>query len=216
MAQKSPRFVRGYPLKAKTGIRRRGRGAVKWPLIRQPRPVRHRRSWMYRTRTDAQAALEARAEPGVRGSLEERIVHKALTDRGFIPGIDFDFQSSMSGGRQELGGLVADFVFPLPRAILQIQSVWHTMTLELERRDEDQAAMLQAQGFMVFELWPPIIHDAQALDEWITRYIMGLWGTSTGGGHGVGAFDTPFLSVLEYDLWVRIEHNLDAALERLK
>ena len=48
----------------------------------------------------------------VNGTLPERILYLALIRvMHFSPNADFDFQSSQEGGRLELGGLVADFLF---------------------------------------------------------------------------------------------------------
>jgi hypothetical protein len=99
----------------------------------------------------------------------------------------------MMGGRMELGGLVADFIFEIPRVILQVQSMWHALSLEYEVRDQDQAAVLQSMGYVVFEIWPNTIEDPAALDLWVQRHIMHLWGTSSsplGSSHGR---DIPFL-----------------------
>lgn len=213
---KAPRRLRPYPsVKPKTGVRWRGRGAVKWPTIRRERPRRHARAWRYRTRQDALAALESRASQEVRGSLPERIFYKALTDRGFIPGVDFSFQPSMFGGRTQLGGLVADFMFSVPRVIVQVQSVWHTVTAAHERRDEDQRVILESLGWTVLEIWPPTIESQAALDHWLNDNIMTLWGTST-QGIGVGSStDVPFVGSVELDILLRIENTLDAILREV-
>jgi len=60
--------------------------------------------------------LEARAVPHdyIKGTLPERIVYYYLVNyMKFQAGVDFDFQSSMEGGRIELGGMVVDFLVPL-------------------------------------------------------------------------------------------------------
>jgi len=178
MGLRNPRYLRRYPLREVTGIRRFGRHAVKMALIRQPRPRRHARAPRgVRTRLDTLVLLEERAAK-IKGSLQERIFYQALIDHRFIPDVDFSYQAAEYGGRAQLGGLVADFMFEIPKVIVQVQSEWHRMSLEIVRRDMDQSAMLQSLGYTVFEVWPNTIEDSAALDLWIERNIMHLWGTS--------------------------------------
>lgn len=176
---KSPRRLRPYPKSPKPLVRNiRTRAVIRSEWYRQKRPRRHARPWQYRTRLSLQAALEERAAQTVRGSLQERIVYQALVDWGLIPGVDFDFQSSMMGGRAELGGLVADFLFPHIRVIVQVQSYWHQISMEYTQRDANQVAILQSMGYTVLEVWPDTINNQAALDLWMDRNIMHMWGTS--------------------------------------
>lgn len=206
-----PRFVRPYPRRPTTGIRRFRGGIVRWEYLRQDRPRRYARpQWGTRTRIDAQAALEARAAQGIDGSLEERIVYAALVQHGLKPDVDFTFQSSEFGGRAVLGGLVADFLFDVPKVVLQVQSYWHTLTREIERRDDDQAALLQAMGYVVLELWPDVIHSQAALDLWITNHLGLLWGTSYHGYVATGERNQPFEETSGmYDQLVRRINELE-------
>jgi len=185
---KSPRKLRPYPRRPKPMVRNiRTRAVIHSEWFRQQRPRRHARPWQYRTKLSIQAAMEERAASTVRGSLQERIVYQALVDWGLIPGIDFDFQSSMFGGRAQLGGLVADFIFPYTKTILQVQSYWHQISMENTQRDRDQVAVLQGLGYTVLEVWPDTINSQAALDLWLERNIMHLWGTSRqnfGVSHG--------------------------------
>src|SRR5512146_313230 len=66
----------------------------------------HRRGF-YRRKVGADQ-LEARAvsKELVHGTLPERIVYQWLVNANYVPGADFSFQSSMEGGRLELGGIV--------------------------------------------------------------------------------------------------------------
>lgn len=219
MAKKSPRFVRPYPLsRPVTLVRRQKRGGTKWDLIRQPRPRIHARTkWGVRTRIDPDSATEARATKDVKGSLEERLLYQSLVDWGFIPGVDFTFQTSIMGGRAELGGLVADFIFPIPMIIINPTSVWHTMTLANIRRDDDQTAILASMGYMVIYLDPNIIHDPIALDYWISNNIAMLWGTSSKGqGFGSGGVgDLSYVNSIEQGMLTNINQTLDAILQEL-
>lgn len=183
MAYKEPRRLRPYPkLRKRSGVRYTARGIADWGEIRQPRPRRHARpDWGTRTRFSREQYLESLATKDVRGSLQERILYKALIDRGYSPIYDFTFQTSQLGGRTELGGLVADFMFPDVFVIVQVQSYWHTVTLAVERRDDDQKTVLESMGYTVLDIWPEIIEDVSALDDWIDRNIKTLWGTSAQG-----------------------------------
>ena len=71
--------------------------------------------------------LEARAIPETtfNGYLHERILYAFLVKLGFQPGVDFTAQSSLEGGRLELGGLVADFLFFNMRLIIRVQGPYH-------------------------------------------------------------------------------------------
>lgn len=161
-------------------IRRHKRHARKLEYLRRPRPRRHaRQAALLRTRLSAELALEERAQAGLHGSLEERIVYKAFVEHDFIPGVDFDFQSSQLGGRAFLGGLVADFIFEYSKIVVQVQSYWHTITSEHHQRDTDQSLLLQSMGYTVLELWPNTIHSQALLDKWITDNLQMLSGRGT-------------------------------------
>lgn len=119
--------------------------------------------------TVGETALERRAVPmsEVYGSLPERIMYKALLDRS----VTFDFQSSMEGGRLELGGMVADFVLLDRPVIIRVQGeVWH-QGIESEARDEEHRAILQNMGYDVFDIWDWEIYDGDILDDWLERHI---------------------------------------------
>ncbi len=119
--------------------------------------------------------LEARAIPKsqLRGTLPERIVFAYLVEKlRFVPNIDFDFQSSLDGGRLELGGIVADFLFPSLKIILQVQGEHHNK-IWYARRDDEQALILERMGYKVFYLYEHEIYDEYLLEE-IMRRIFGL------------------------------------------
>jgi very-short-patch-repair endonuclease len=212
---KLPRFIRPYPKKVALQIRRRKRRpALKTDLLQQARPRQHAKPRGIRTKLDAEMYLQSRAA-NVMGSLQERLFYQALVDHGFIPGVDFDLQSGMFGGRAELGGLVADFLFPAVMVVVQVQSMWHTLTLEHERRDSDQAAVLQSLGYTVLEIWPNTLEDMAALDMWIDRNISTLWGTSK-QALGIGAApEISYLQIASYNQLITIERLLDDILVRV-
>lgn len=204
-----PRYVKGYPKRKESLISRRRRGNVDRNKYRQKRPRIHASPYRYRTSFDEDAAIEARAKQGIHGSLQERLVYKALEDNGLIPGVDFSFQSSQLGGRARLGGMVADFIFEVAKVVVQVQSVWHTMSLAHEVRDSDQALILRDMGYTVLELWPETIEDPAALDLWIERHIMTLYGTSSQGlGTGGSAVASYLMQTLSPTRMMRLLEKL--------
>lgn len=114
--------------------------------------------------------LEARAvsKSTVNGTLPERIVYKALTNRRLIPNIDFDFQSSEQGGRLELGGMVADFLFPNMMFVLNVQGPTHATFLRAEK-DSEQEGELADMGYGYYEIWENTIYDQSSLDKFLRR-----------------------------------------------
>lgn len=212
MAVKTIRRIKPYPSRKKwSGIKRLTVGPIKWPILRQMRPRRHARPWKWKTTFDTEAWKERRAVQRIKGSLPERIFFKALIDWGFIPDQDFTFQANYLGGRQELGGLVADFLFPIPKIIVQIQSVWHTLTLAHLRRDEDQKALLENMGFVVLEIWEGTVTNPTALNDWIMNNLILQWGTSSLGLYPSGASTSQDNKKL-HTLLESIEAKVDAIL----
>lgn len=130
-----------------------------------------------------QDPLEQRAVPHwqVKGTLPERIVYKYLTDLlRMKDGYEFDFQSSQQGGRMELGGLVADFLFPYLKIIIQVQGPTHSGYLR-GRKDEEQRAILEDMGYTTYEIWEDDIYDEYKLDTIMRRIF--LRGESAGSGY---------------------------------
>lgn len=147
--------------------------AIKREAVRDPNPewwVLHRRG-PKRPKIGADP-LEARAvsHAQIRGTLPERILWLELVKRHWVPGLDFDFQSSLEGGRFELGGMVVDFIFRDLRVALRVQSVWHTHALQ-KARDREQAQALASFGFTVLDLWDETIYNSAALEEWLRRNL---------------------------------------------
>ena len=135
--------------------------------------------------------LEARAvqREYVRGTLPERIVYKYLTDQlRFVSGIDFDFQSSLEGGRLELGGMVVDFLFRFLKIIIQVQGPTHTEFLR-SKRDEEQAGDLAKQGYTVFGLEDTLIYDVYLFEEAMRR-MFALPSGMGGSGGAYGSFES--------------------------
>lgn len=120
--------------------------------------------------------LEARAVSleTVYGSLPERIVYKRLTEVR----VYFTFQSSLQGGRMELGGIVADFILPDHMFIIQVQGPTHQGPWRL-RKDEEQRLALEDMGYTVFYVEDTVIYDEYAFEDWIRR-LFGFGGVGAG------------------------------------
>ena len=103
---------------------------------------------------------ELRAVPKtmVFGTLPERIVYKSLLDYGLQEGTDFDFQSSLMGGRIELGGMVADFLFERGHMVIRVQGPGH-QEYEQRGRDTDQKQRLERMGFAVYDIADIDVYD---------------------------------------------------------
>ncbi|RPI49477.1 MAG: DUF559 domain-containing protein, partial [Deltaproteobacteria bacterium] len=94
---------------------------------------------------------ESRAKQGIKGTLIERIFYKALEQRGYVPGSDFDFQSSLLGGRLVMGGIVADFLLPYKRLVINIQGPTHATWIRAAK-DQEQRELLESMGYTTLEI----------------------------------------------------------------
>jgi very-short-patch-repair endonuclease len=119
--------------------------------------------------TPPEEDLEKRAVSAeeVRGTLPERIAWLALYKRQ----VEFDFQSSLLGGRLELGGMVADFILPTHMIIIRVQTQYWHAGLAATTKDQAQKSVLEGMGYVVHDLWEDIIFDARRLEDWMERYI---------------------------------------------
>lgn len=110
----------------------------------------------------------------IRATYPEATVHRELTRRRLVDGIHFDFQSSMLGGRIDLGGAVVDFLF-LDRPIaLRVQGeFWHQPFSAMGQgvNDEDQKLQLELRGYTVLDLWESTILNRDQLEDFLVRHI---------------------------------------------
>lgn len=131
--------------------------------------------------------LEARAvsKSQVRGTLPERIMYLALIKIARLsPGGDFDFQSSLDGGRLELGGMVADFLLERWKLIIQVQGPMHEQYMN-KIKDDEVTMTLMEMGYEVLFADQNLIFDEFALEEWVRKtFGMRLGGSSRGGAFG--------------------------------
>jgi len=130
-------------------------------------------------------ALEARAVPHglVRGTLPERILYAALVAQlHFVPDVDFDFQSSLQGGRIQFGGIVVDFLFFHLKLAIQVQGPTHTEYIRI-KKDQEQMLALQEMGYDVVFIDENDIYDEAKFDQWLRK----TFGWTHVGGMGMSA-----------------------------
>jgi len=144
--------------------------AIRTEFVR-PRPSFpiHRRSQAEKLDKDPYEKY-AVPEWQVRGFQSERIVYKMALTHRHVPGADFTFQSSQQGGRTELGGMVADFLWPRKMLILQVQGPTHEENLRM-RKDSEQADMMTNLGYTIVYIDLNTVHNQAKLDDFFTRYI---------------------------------------------
>jgi len=97
----------------------------------------------------------------------EAIVHKWLTDRK----IEFTFQSSMLGGRYEMGGSVADFRLDESRIILRVHGDYWHRPIDKQATDSVQRELLESDGWTVVDLWGSDIENN--LEETLSKALRG-------------------------------------------
>lgn len=134
--------------------------------------------------------LEERAVPKeqVRGTLPERIIYLALIKvLHMVPDADFDFQSSMQGGRLEFGGIVADFVIFAHKTIINPLGPTHEQFIR-KRKDEEQRGILESLGYRVLTITENEVYNEFYLDSWLRRNF-GLSGSRGGAGGALGPHD---------------------------
>lgn len=140
--------------------------------------------------------LEERAQQGIRGTLPERIVYKYLVDKmKFREPVDFEFQSSLQGGRLDTGGIVADFLFTVLRVVINPLGPTHGEYWRF-RKDEEQISALEELGYQVYMIDEGDIYDEQKLEWWMRR-IFGWVHTSTSGQVDTADFDAPNVTELD-------------------
>lgn len=159
-------------------------GLLKRDVIKPDSPiVVHRRQLKGMTSYEGNPCEQwAVPDSEVHGTLPERVMWKALNIRRLIPGI-FTFQSSLSGGRLQLGGLVADFLCQYPPVVIRVQgSFWHgefdRLTGNLMhgdivqgRKDDEQGQILNALGYSVIDFWESDACDPFLVDKFMAKWV---------------------------------------------
>lgn len=171
-------------------------------------------------RTDVgEDPLEARAvsKEQIHGTLPERIMYLALIRvMHFSPEQDFDFQSSLEGGRLELGGIVADFLFPYLHIIINPLGPTHDHFLQ-SQKDKEQRGILEEMGYTYWEVEDDIVYNEFLLEDWLRRHFNLASGRGGGGISGSGPEHSgdqdegidPYLLELVYAQVQMAEQKLD-------
>jgi hypothetical protein len=107
--------------------------------------------------------------PELVATLPEWYVYWWLTTkRKLISGLDFDFQSSLFGGRLDLGGLVVDFLLPFhfgpPGLVINVQGyTWHYYSSLLRADALNDKIRLESRGYrVVYVLEDDILYRLEA------------------------------------------------------
>ena len=157
-------------------------------------------------------------EEQVRGTLLERIFYLALIRvMHFSPYADFDFQSSLQGGRLELGGIVADFLFENLKIIINPLGPTHDNFLQ-SAKDKEQRGILEEMGYTYWEVDDETVYNEFLLEDWLRRHFNLASGRGGGGVSGSGpehsgdedeGFD-PYLLELIYAMLQQIDNQVVA------
>lgn len=99
----------------------------------------------------------------------ERIVYDYLTNHG----IEFQFQTSLSGGWYSLGGAVVDFLFEDRRLAWRIQGEYYHKGVEKEGSDIVQRELLENMGWIVVDIWGDDIKDPTRLEQTMRLALQG-------------------------------------------
>ena len=115
--------------------------------------------------------LDAEVFPGTE---PERRCYNALIQLGKIPDVDFQFQSSLLGGRADKGGLVIDFIFSNPNDLaISVLGIYFHYRLNGGSRGSDLMTreLLAVQGLtLIFIDEEDLLEDARYYVEQALQY----------------------------------------------
>jgi len=100
----------------------------------------------------------------------ERIVLDWLDRRGII---DYEFQSSLLGGRFELGGSVVDVLFPGRLLAWRIQGEYWHKQLAKQATDSVQRELLESQGWTVVDIFGSDLDTPEKVTETLEKALRG-------------------------------------------
>lgn len=157
--------------------------------------------------------IRAVSKSQVHGTILERIIWQWLTDRK----ISFDFQSSLLGGRQELGGLVADFiVFPHQSGPIILNPTGPTHNVYIQgRKDDEQRMTLEQMGYTVYLIPEDVVLNEMAFEGFMRRILdLGIGNADAAGG-GADTHQVPQSLFRLPELTTRLQ-ALQASIASLK
>jgi hypothetical protein len=159
-----------------------------------------------------QSELEARAVPQgvIKGFLTERILYATLVNLfHFVPGVDFVYQTSIEGGRLEMGGLVADFIFPILRVVINPLGPQHYQFRNMAK-DEEQISILAEMGYDAYLIDEEVVYDQFLLEDFLRRIFGGMTsGGGDSGGHQSGITSSFEMESDDYDELYRRVRELE-------
>ncbi len=217
---KSRRFPIIIPQPIKQPFYIKGKDVIDWEGLRNDPTwyTLHRRS--PQEKIEGYNPLEERAVPDTqrKGSLPERIVYKYLTKNlKMVEDIDFDFQGAQEGGRTELGGFVADFVFQTLKLVIQVQGVWHKEYLQA-RKDEQQRDVLAEFGYWVEYIWEEEIYDEYRFESRMRKIFNLASASGSAFGSNVVTHDTSPATepdAINYNEWLQLIAQIKIGLEAI-
>jgi len=87
--------------------------------------------------------------------------------------IDFQFQTSLSGGFFELGGAVCDFLLPARGLAWRVFGEYWHQGIEKTGQDQIQREQLESLGWRVVDLWGSDLLDPTRLEQTMKLALRG-------------------------------------------
>jgi len=101
----------------------------------------------------------------------ERVVLNWLDNRNIF---DYEFQSSMLGGRYEMGGAIADFVFNDRHLIWRVQGDYFHRQINKEATDSVQRELLESQGWTVVDIYGSSLDTPEEINSTLEKALQGI------------------------------------------
>lgn len=119
---------------------------------------------------------------GTPATRPEFMVYEALERQGLRssaskpPGLDFEFQAPILGGRSVAGGAVADFLIrtTAPGLVIRVQGeFFHFAAEDVEEADIFQRLSLESEGFMVVDILAQDVTTENEADSSVRLALQG-------------------------------------------
>jgi len=86
---------------------------------------------------------------------------------------DFEFQSSLAGGRFSLGGAVVDFTFPERSLAWRVHGDYWHRGVEKSASDVVQRELLESQGWTVVDIWGSDLDTPSKVNNTLMKALQG-------------------------------------------
>ena len=100
----------------------------------------------------------------------ERIVISWLDRHGIS---DYEFQSSMLGGRYELGGSITDFLFHERNLAWRVHGDYWHKPIAKQATDDVQRELLESQGWTVVDIWGSGLETPEKINSTLQKALRG-------------------------------------------